>query len=766
MNKSDLSSILNTVLSLKPSTAIRLLLMVLFVCLFGNIVSAQICNGSAGTVMSNTANMCVGGSTEQFWSNGWAGGIWSSSNPAVLTAVKNSSGGNATVTAIASGTADVIYTYKQAGCPDKVSKKTVTVGSAVGSVSADQSICTGSSLTSDITISSATGTIQWKRADNAAFTTNVTNVGLNSKTLTIAQVGTLTSTKYFRAVVTGGTCGTGTSAIVKVTVNSNLPSSVAIAASPSGAICSGTSVTFTATPTNGGTTPSYQWKLNGVNVGTNSSTYANAALANGNTVTCVMTSIATCATGSPATSNVITATVNATPTITGTVTPATCSNGSDGAITITGLSAPIEFKKADNDHIDLGSSLLNNRAKFTIEGWIKFNIADVGARMSLFGQNNVIEFFLNSTTIQLYTAGGGGITTPLTAAFGNNTWHHIAATGDGTNLRIYIDGALVATGGSTTSNYGTSTETSKIGSGVVDGITYTTGGGGGFTGQMQKVGFYSTALLPATITSLATSPTTYLGTETGLIAGYNFFEGSGTTLTKLPAGTNGTFGNSPQWVYTYAWTKTGTPAYTASTKNISGLSPGDYNLSVSGGQCPTAKTFTVGATNTSPSTPTVGTITQPCTIPTGSVVLSGLPSGNWTINPGGIIGNTSSATISNLAAGTYNFTVSIGACTSSATGNVVINPAVTNTWNGFVWSQEAPNSTQKIVFSGNYPPAVDPNEDITGCSCMITGGAEVTIKSGKTLTITNEVTIVGGGKLTFEDTASLVQINNAAINSG
>jgi Secretion system C-terminal sorting domain len=83
----------------------------------------------------------------------------------------------------------------------------------------------------------------------------------------------------------------------------------------------------------------------------------------------------------------------------------------------------------------------------------------------------------------------------------------------------------------------------------------------------------------------------------------------------------------------------------------------------------------VNAPPVTPAAPAVGTITQPtCAVSSGSVVLSGLPSGNWTINPGAITGNTAATTVTGLAAGTYNFTVTNAAgCTSAASPNVVIN---------------------------------------------------------------------------------------------
>jgi uncharacterized protein (TIGR02145 family) len=85
--------------------------------------------------------------------------------------------------------------------------------------------------------------------------------------------------------------------------NNSLPAGVSIAAS-SNPFCPGSSVTFTATPTNGGSAPAYQWKVNGVNVGTNSSTYSYNP-ADGDSVRCVITSNLSCVTGNPASSSKI-----------------------------------------------------------------------------------------------------------------------------------------------------------------------------------------------------------------------------------------------------------------------------------------------------------------------------------------------------------------------------------------------------------------------------------------------------------------------------
>jgi hypothetical protein len=198
---------------------------------------------------------------------------------------------------------DVVIT---AGAPASVSIAASPAGT----------ICAGTSVTFTATPTNGgpTPAYQWKL--------NGANVGTNGSTYTSS---TLANGNIVTVVMTSSlTCSSGspaTSNAITMTVNPTVAAAVTISASPSGAICSGTSVMFTATPTNGGTTPVYQWKVNGVNVGTNSNTFTSATLVSGDIVSVVMTSNATCVTGSPATSNTLTMTVNPVPS-----TPTAASN--------------------------------------------------------------------------------------------------------------------------------------------------------------------------------------------------------------------------------------------------------------------------------------------------------------------------------------------------------------------------------------------------------------------------------------------------------
>lgn len=105
-----------------------------------------------------------------------------------------------------------------------------------------------------------------------------------------------------------------------------LTPSVKITANKSSQICAGTKVVFTATPTNGGTSPVYQWMKNGAVVGTNSATYADSLLATGDSIYCTLTSNASpCVTTSTVSSTKLTFTV--TPVVTPSVSIAATPGG-------------------------------------------------------------------------------------------------------------------------------------------------------------------------------------------------------------------------------------------------------------------------------------------------------------------------------------------------------------------------------------------------------------------------------------------------------
>ena len=104
-------------------------------------------------------------------------------------------------------------------------------------------------------------------------------------------------------VTSDATCISGNPAMsnqITMNVGQDLPVSVSISVSPQN-YCAGDTIIFTAIPTNGGSVPVFQWRVNGENIGTNSNTLSYIAVDN-DTVSCVLTSNAPCASGNPAVS--------------------------------------------------------------------------------------------------------------------------------------------------------------------------------------------------------------------------------------------------------------------------------------------------------------------------------------------------------------------------------------------------------------------------------------------------------------------------------
>jgi hypothetical protein len=124
-----------------------------------------------------------------------------------------------------------------------------------------------------------------------------------------------TYTAVANSLASGG-CSSNMTSSVLVSIIANVTPTVSISTTAS-TICDGGSVTFTATPQFGGVSPTYQWKLNGSNVGTNSTAYAPTGLVNGDVVTCDMTSSEACPLPATVSSNSITMSVlaNGTPTL-------------------------------------------------------------------------------------------------------------------------------------------------------------------------------------------------------------------------------------------------------------------------------------------------------------------------------------------------------------------------------------------------------------------------------------------------------------------
>jgi len=193
-----------------------------------------------------------------------------------------------------------------------------------------------------------------------------------------------------------------------------------------------------------------------------------------------------------------------------------------------------------DDYATLGSTFSSITGDKSITGWFRFNTTSQNGGTSTTG-NQYGWLFWDSTTMYFRT--GAGTQTFTIPAVSTGTWYHFALTGDGTTLKLYIDG--VQQGGDKTD-----------GSWSIGTFLRGTPTAFYFDGDVDEIGLWTgTELSASDVLAIANtgagsgSKGVDLDAYTGLTHWWRFGDGdSGTTVTDNKGSNNLTLVNSPTFI--------------------------------------------------------------------------------------------------------------------------------------------------------------------------------------------------------------------------
>jgi gliding motility-associated-like protein len=167
--------------------------------------------------------------------------------------------------------------------------------------------CSGQNITfnSSIIDGGINPVYQWK--------VNGVNAGINNPSFSTTLLKNGDSVSCELTVNTSCGIQRVVSNIITTSISNSIVPAIIISTNTT-AVCAGNPVLFSASSTNEGLSPAYQWQVNGNNTGANSATFSSSTLANGDVISCILNSSATCAVPASVTSNSIA--VNVRPKVT------------------------------------------------------------------------------------------------------------------------------------------------------------------------------------------------------------------------------------------------------------------------------------------------------------------------------------------------------------------------------------------------------------------------------------------------------------------
>jgi len=153
-----------------------------------------------------------------------------------------------------------------------------------------------------------------------------------------------------------------------------------------------------------------------------------------------------------------------------------------------------------NDYVNCGNDTsLDITDAITIEAWVKINgFSGIGANHNEITMKawNILRLFVDSTSHRLafvQAINGNAKTINSATVFNTNKWYHVAATYDGSYLKLYVNGASDTTPVSASGSMATTSSNLLIG-------TYAASGAyGSFNGLIDEVRIYNVAIPTAQI---------------------------------------------------------------------------------------------------------------------------------------------------------------------------------------------------------------------------------------------------------------------------